>query len=362
MFRAPTFIMTKQELLKQADYTFQRGNRELAKKYLSEYLSSYPDDEAAWMLMARVTGEKEHQLACYERVLKLNPNNNEAKIGLVRIRSVISPTLPRSAVMGNINPNLWQPKPKANKTLLRGALMGLIIFFLFGTTTLVVARNNPASKVAQLLAMTTPTMQASSLSDEIAPQTRAEVSEKYPEYAPLVDALIGFAVDNAGNGMEGAPERPGAEIIISDQSGAEAQAMLESSVPQPGSLASVTITEQQITSMLAREMKGNPDLPLSDIQVYLRNGKVQIWGIVSGSDNTTSALIVGELGIDGNKLPHLSIESMQIGQQVIPDFMVSQMEAWLNQMLLAEINSQAPGLQLMNLKVTNGLITISGMR
>ena len=35
--------MNKQELLKQADYTFQRGNRELAKKYLAELLTKYPN-------------------------------------------------------------------------------------------------------------------------------------------------------------------------------------------------------------------------------------------------------------------------------------------------------------------------------
>ena len=78
--------MTKQELLKQADYTFQRGNRELAKKYLSDFLAKYPEEEAAWMLMARILEDPEQKTACYERVLKLNPNNAEAKIGLTRIK------------------------------------------------------------------------------------------------------------------------------------------------------------------------------------------------------------------------------------------------------------------------------------
>ena len=53
---------------------------------------------------------------------------------------------------------------------------------------------------------------------------------------------------------------------------------------------------------------------------------------------------------------------MQIGKQTIPGVLVSQMESWLNQVLTEEINKQAPGLQIMNIKVTNGLITISGMR
>jgi hypothetical protein len=84
--------------------------------------------------------------------------------------------------------------------------------------------------------------------------------------------------------------------------------------------------------------------------------------MVNGSENSTSALIVGELDIDANKLPYFKIESLQIGQQVIPSLLVSQMESWLNQALKDAITKNIPGLQLVSLKVTSGLITISGTR
>jgi len=356
---APTITMTRQELLKQADYTFQRGNRELAKKYLSEYLASYPDDEAAWMLMAKITGDKGHQIACYERALALNSNNNEARIGLARTHSAVAPALSQMAAR-NAPSNRRQQQPTRN--VVRGILAGLLILAVFGTTTLVVARNNPSSKVAQMLALATPTLQTSGLAKNIAPETRAEVLDKYPQYAPVLDALIAFAISNAQNGMDGAPERPGDEIITSDETGAEAVAMLEKSIPQPGSLSSITVTEQQITSWLAMEMKTRPDLPLSAVQVFLRDGQIQIWGIVSGSEDQTAALITSEIQIDANKQPTLTIQSVQIGQQVIPEFVVSQMETWLNQALTENLRKKAPGLELMNIKVTNGLLIVSGMR
>jgi hypothetical protein len=72
--------------------------------------------------------------------------------------------------------------------------------------------------------------------------------------------------------------------------------------------------------------------------------------------------VIGEIRIDGNKKPYFDIESMQVGQQIIPDLLVSQMESWVNQMMLENIEKQLPGLQLMNVKVTSGMITISGMR
>ncbi|NJN79898.1 MAG: hypothetical protein HC797_05170 [Anaerolineales bacterium] len=347
--------MNKQELFKQADYNFQRGNRELAKKYLTELLTAHPNDEAAWMLMARIVQEKDKRIECYQRVLKINPNHNEAKIGLIRINST-SPTLPLPK-----KENRAQQNPFIN--LYRGMIVAALVILLFGTTSFVIARNNPNSQLAKILPFTTPTLSANStIADDIAPQTRAEVNEKYPQYAPLVDALISFAVDNAETGMDGAPQRPGGEIMVSEQAGLEAKGIVEKALPQPGSLSSITITEQQVTSWLVMEMSHSPDLPLSDVQVYLRNGQVQIWGMVTGIADSTSALIVGEISIDGNQQPYFEIESMQIGQQVVPSFLLAQMESWMNQMLAENINEQLPGLALMNVNVVNGLITVSGMR
>ena len=350
--------MNKQELLTQADYTFQRGNRELAEKYINDILAVYPDDEPTWMLLARVVEEKERKVQCYERVLKINPKNEEAKLALVRVRATINPTLPLPKQIKPIRP---QPSPYRN--VFRGAVVAVVALFLFSTTTYVIAFNNPGSKVANLLTIATPTaVGKSNLPEDVAPQTRAEVNESYPEYAPLVDALLGFAVANAGNGMEGAPERPGDKIITSDQAGMEAKNILASNLPQPGSMTSVTITEQQISSWLAMEMRNNPDLPLSEVQVYLRDGKVQVWGVVTGNEQTTSALVVGGLTIGPNKHPYFTIESMQVGQQAVPAALLSQMETWLNQSLSDQINEQAPGLALVSVKVTSGLVTLSGTR
>jgi hypothetical protein len=348
--------MNKQELLKQADYTFQRGNRELAKKYLTDFLAQYPNEEPAWMLMARIAEEPGRKIECYERALKINPNNSEAKIWLARLNTP-SKTLPRHIPANQ--PGISRPF----KNLLRGASIFMAIALLFGTTSYVVARRNPESAVAKLLTLPTPTLFAQiPITGNVALQTRAEMSAKYPQYAPLVDALIGFAMTSAESGPDGAPERPGAEIIPSDKAGEETKAALEKALPQPGSLSTATLTERQLTSWLAMEMKNNPDLPLNNVQVYLRNERIQIWGMVTGSTNSTAALIVGNLEIDANKKPSIKVESVQIGMQTIPAPLVSQMETWLNQMLIEKIDEQAPGLEIMNINISNGLVTISGMR
>jgi hypothetical protein len=349
--------MNKQELLKQADYNFQRGNRGLAKKYLADLLAQHPDEEAAWMLLARVVEEKERKIECYERVIKINPNNNEAKIALIRIKSP-DKTLPLNGFANSTS----YPVSNPLKNIFRSVTIIALLALIFGTTTYVIAQTNPDSKVAKLIIRATPTALAQPLAAGVAAQTRAEVGTKYPEYATLVDTLISFAINNSESGMDGAPERPGAPIVPSETVGAQAKSTLEKALPQPGSLNTATLTEQQVTSWLTMEMKNSPDLPLRDVQVYLRGGQIQVWGMVDGSNNSTSALVTGKINLDTNGIPNFEIDSLQIGQQVIPNFLISQAESWLNQMLVEKIDQQVPGLEVMNVNINNGLITISGMR
>ena len=350
--------MNKQELLKQADYNFQRGNRKIAEKFLSELLLQYPKEESAWMLMARVAEDKDRKAECYERALKINPNNYEAKIGLVRTKSN-DKTIP---IRGLVIENPFPKAPSPFKKILRSTVVIAVLAVIFGTTTYVIAQNNPESSMAKLIIPATPTPFAETLADGVAAQTRAQVNAEYPQYAPLVDALISMAISNARNGMEGAPERPGAEIIPSDAAGLEGKNSLENALPQPGSLNTATLTENQITSWLAMEMRNNPDLPLKNVQVYLRDGQIQVWGMVEGKENSTSALIVGRINLDANGSPSFEIDSLQIGQQKIPDILLSQVQSWLNELIAKKINEKVPGLQIMNVNISSGLITMSGMR
>jgi len=349
--------MNKQELLKQADYNFQRGNRELAKKYLAELISLHPKEEAAWLLLARVAEEKERKIECYERAIQINPSNTEARINLVRLQNP-NKTLPRR---GTVQNTPWQTTNPI-KNLFRGLIITSVLLLGLGTTTYAIARNNPDSKVGKLIIRATPTPFTDDLPADIASQTRADISKSYPQYTLLTDTLISFALKNTDSGMDGAPAQPGQPIVASESAGAQAKKTIESALPQPGSLSTITLSEEEITSWLTTEMNNNQDLPLENVQVYLRDNKIQLWGLIKGNTDSTAALMVGKINIDTNRNPSFELDSLQIGKQVMPSIFLSQAETWLNQLLAESIDKQMPGLQIMNISIANGLITISGMR
>lgn len=351
--------MLNNDQLTQAGKAFQQGDKLTAQKLLAQLITREPYNESAWMLMAHVVAGKERKVECYERVIKLNPNNIDAKEDLVRLQF---PGYTFDAQRGIVVESSSQLS-KRFKFLMLSSFAMLAILLVLASTTFAIAKNNPKSAVANLFISSTPTPDGQYPgAGDVALKTRAEVKEKYPQYVTLVDALIGFAMDGAGNGIEGAPARPGNHMAVSDQMGKQVRSILEKALPQPGSSSSVKLGQQQVTSWMALELKNSPDLPVHDVQVYFQNGQVQVWGIVEGQTNSTSALAIGTVEIDSNDNASIQIESVQIGQKQIPSILLSQAGSWLNQLLVEEINKQAPGLRITRIAIGGGVIAISGTR
>jgi hypothetical protein len=351
--------MSNDNLLSQARQTFQRGDKRSAQKILAQLIMREPRNASAWMLMARVVAEKERKIDCYEHLIKLNPDNVEAKTELVRLQ------FPGYTfdIQRGIVPQNSSRLSKRFKFLMGTSFAIMAILLVLASTTYAIAKNNPQSPVAKFFISSTPTPDGQYPgAGDVASKTRTEVREKYPQYAPLVDALIGFAVDSAENGMDGAPARPGNQMAVSDQTGKQARSAVENALPRPGSSSSVRLTQQQVTSWMALELKNSPDLPAHNVQVYFKNGQVQVWGIVEGRTNSTSALAIGTVELDSNGIVSVNIESAQIGQKQVPSVFLLQAEGWLNQLIVEETSKQAPGLRITRLDIGNGVIAISGTR
>ena len=63
------------DTLQQAQIAIESENIEHARRLLSQLLQANPDNDEAWVLLARVTKTPEWQRACLERALAINPQN-----------------------------------------------------------------------------------------------------------------------------------------------------------------------------------------------------------------------------------------------------------------------------------------------
>jgi len=92
-------------LWQEAEAAVQDGEPVRARRYLRWILTVCPDDEEAWLLLARLAPSQRERLACLEKAYSFHPDSNRVQIALRRSRteqleSAVGELRPKSAVIG----------------------------------------------------------------------------------------------------------------------------------------------------------------------------------------------------------------------------------------------------------------------
>jgi hypothetical protein len=134
---------------------------------------------------------------------------------------------------------------------------------------------------------------------------------------------------------------------------------------QTGSIT-LNLTEQQITSYLASRLQNDPNLqqnsqPLvTDPQVYLRDGQMQIYGKTQQGMFTANIGIVVNVNVDENGQPKIDIASADFGPLPAPEGLRDAVEAMVREAYTGSLGPVATGLRIETITIANGLMTVSG--
>ena len=129
---------------------------------------------------------------------------------------------------------------------------------------------------------------------------------------------------------------------------------------QSGGPVVLTISEAQITSYVHLQMQSIQEPKISDIQVHLRDGQVQIGGSVEQSG------FLLPLEIKLTVAPTLSgginyqVISATVGPLDLPQDTIDSLKSQLDASLLPSLAPQATNIIIQNITIADGLITISG--
>lgn len=122
----------------------------------------------------------------------------------------------------------------------------------------------------------------------------------------------------------------------------------------------LTITEAQLTSLMAMKLAESGDQTITDPQVYLRDGKIQVFGTVKTDNLEAIAEVIVGVGVDGSGQPTFDIESAKLGPFPLPDNLVSQFENRIDLIFQQEIAKLAPNTAIDNIVITDGQMIIEG--
>jgi len=128
----------------------------------------------------------------------------------------------------------------------------------------------------------------------------------------------------------------------------------------------LNFTEEQITSYIAARLQNDATLQqdnrplITDPQVYLRDGQMQIYGKTKQGIFTANIGIIVSVGVDENGQPKIDIVSADFGPLPAPKGLTGAIAAMVREAYTGTLGPVATGLRVETITIANGIMTISG--
>ena len=136
---------------------------------------------------------------------------------------------------------------------------------------------------------------------------------------------------------------------------------------QQTGVITINMTEPQITSYLAARLQTDPSLQqsdkkplITDPQVYLRDGQMQIYGKTQQGMFTANIGIIVNMGVDANGQPQIEIVSADFGPFPAPEGLKDAITAMVREAYTGSLGPVATGLRIETISIANGVMTVTG--
>lgn len=160
----------------------------------------------------------------------------------------------------------------------------------------------------------------------------------------------------------GGPAYPNRTIPVSTDAASQLQTDVARSW-QDGAVSgqvTLTITEAQLTSFLAAKLQQKSDPFITNPQVYLQDGQIQIYGTAKQGYFRATAAIVLTAGVDENGKLKIVLTSANFGPLPIPSGLLEALTAMIEEAYTGALGPVATGIRLTDVVIANGVMTITG--
>lgn len=172
-------------------------------------------------------------------------------------------------------------------------------------------------------------------------------------------ALLTLIVAGLACALPGGPKLPASPIPVSTEAAGEMQNVVQTAVAnmaQTGAL-DLTFTEEQITSYVAIKLAEQADAPFTDPQIFLRDGKIQIFGQAQAGQLKATASIIMSASVDSDGQLSLTIDKADFGPVPVPDNILQDISAQLEKALTEQTGSNVV---LTEVVIAEGTLTLTG--
>jgi uncharacterized protein YpmS len=159
-------------------------------------------------------------------------------------------------------------------------------------------------------------------------------------------------------------QKPAETITVSTQAVATLEQKLQDSVEQAGQGGTVEIilSEEEITSVIALRFSEQSGMTITDLQVYLREGKVQMFGNVLVGEVSVPVVVFFEPQVNSSGQLHLTLISFEMGPIEVPDKLKETIQEQVDQLMTDMIQQSGGTFFIESVTISDGNLTLRGYR
>lgn len=176
-------------------------------------------------------------------------------------------------------------------------------------------------------------------------------------------ALLSLALASLACTMNiGGPDYPETNITVSEQSVASMKEQFKAAIEAgaTGNKIILTITETQITSLLASKLSSQKDPFFTEPQVLLRDQQMTIYGKATQGYFWETIKIVIAVGVDEAGQPDMQIKSADFGPFPVPQGLADIFSAMIKEAYTGAVGPVATGFRIEQIAVQNGFMVMVG--
>jgi len=174
--------------------------------------------------------------------------------------------------------------------------------------------------------------------------------------ASLLLATLACTIDVGG------PEPPGALIPADPGSGEQVRQTWQSAIQSAASdgVVRVLMNESQLTGFIAERFRRDENPLLTEPQVYLRQGEIEIFGIAQRGIFSGRILIAIRPQITDQGEIRFDLSEAKIGPVPAPEALRDTISALLTEAFTGSIGTLATGIRITSLVIADGEMAIVG--
>ena len=160
----------------------------------------------------------------------------------------------------------------------------------------------------------------------------------------------------------GGPTPSGQPIPVSTEAAGSLQQQFEQALQSSGQGGQLTLTinETQLTSLISARLSKLSDPFITDPQVYLRDGQIQIFGKAAKGFFEANVAIILTASIDSQGQPLIEITSANFGPIPVPEDMTTTISDMVQEAYTGALGPLAMGFKLNSISIGDGVMTLTG--